>query len=85
MTDLVPGEFTLAIPAIIFRICVDDVLRELSQFPDRDALVGIGQAGRICEIRFGQAQFARAAVHHAHEIVFVAGNAFRQRDAAIIR
>ncbi len=84
LADLVEGEFLLGVPFIEFRIGHDDMARQPGEFARRHALFRIRQSGRIGEIRLCQPELARAAVHQPREIFLVAGDAFGERDAAVI-
>ena len=54
------------------------------QFARRDPHLRIGQAVDVGEVRLGQPDLAGAVVHHPHELGFVAGDAFGERDAAVV-
>ena len=84
LADLVPGEFALAEPFVVIGIIENDVARQLAQFARRDPHLRIGQTIDVGEVRLGQSDLAGAVVHHPHELGFVAGDAFGERNAAVI-
>src|SRR5437870_4575147 len=56
LTDLVPGEFALAVIFIVVGIGLDDMPRELGELARGHELSGVGKPGRIAEGRFGQSK-----------------------------
>src|SRR5262245_4232544 len=64
LTDLVPGEFTLAVIFVVFGIGVDDVPRQLAELARGHQLSGIGKTVRIAEGGLGDRKSTRLNSSH---------------------
>ena len=72
LTDLVPGEFALAVIFVVLGIGLDDMPRQLREFARGHKLSGVGKPGRIAKGRFRQSKLPRALGHQLGESGFVA-------------